>query len=74
MLFTFFHVGCTEDEIRLLGGANYMEGRVEICLNGEWRSICDQMWDTTEAGVVCRQLGLTNIGIECPSPNFFPVF
>ena len=55
--------GCTEGEVRLAGGANNTEGRVEICLNDEWGTVCDQMWDNTDASVVCRQLGLDRIGI-----------
>ena len=56
------YIGCTEGEVRLVGGANYTEGRVEICLNDEWGTVCDQMWDNTDAGVVCRQLNLASIG------------
>ena len=41
----------------------YTEGRIEICLDDEWGTVCDQMWSDTDAGVVCRQLGLTRAGI-----------
>ena len=37
------------------------EGRVEMCDEGEWKSICDRKWGDEEAEVVCRQLGYTNV-------------
>ena len=55
--------GCTQGEVRLVGGANYTEGRVEICLNDEWGTVCNQTWNETDASVVCRQLGLLSRGI-----------
>ena len=54
--------GCTHGEVRLVGGANFNEGRVEICLNDVWGTVCDQMWEVTDARVVCRQLGLESVG------------
>ena len=56
-------LGCTEGETRLANGT-YFEGRIEICYNNEWGTVCDQMWDDTDAGVVCRQLGLATMGKE----------
>lgn len=44
-------------EIRLVGGANPYEGRVEIGLGGAWGTICSNSWDKTDANVICRQLG-----------------
>lgn len=55
-------LGCTEGEARLVGGDNLLEGRVEICLNNEWGTVCDQMWNDTNTGVVCGQLGLIQGG------------
>lgn len=59
-------IGCTEGEVRLVGGVNYTEGRVEICLSDSWGTVCDQNWNTTEARVVCRQLGLEGLCIWSP--------
>jgi len=47
-----------------VGGNSTNEGRVEICFSDEWGTVCDQMWDLTDAGVVCRQLGLAYDGMN----------
>ena len=48
---------CQDGEIRLRGGTNQFEGRVEICFNRVWGTVCDDFWGTVDAAVACRQLG-----------------
>ena len=53
---------CTDGSIRLRGGTSVREGRVEICIEGRWGTICDSSWDSRDAAVVCRQLGYPSLG------------
>ncbi|XP_041467340.1 deleted in malignant brain tumors 1 protein-like [Lytechinus variegatus] len=54
-----------EPDIRLVGGANAFEGRVEIKHNGVWGTVCDDSFYDSDAEVVCRSLGLSGGSVRC---------
>ena len=45
-----------------LNGTREGEGYVEVCMMGEWRSVCDDGWDKNAAIVVCNELGMLTGG------------
>ena len=65
---------CNKDgTVRLVNGEYETEGRLEICVNGKWGTVCNDYWkyyygrdvygfDHDAATVVCRQLGYCTYG------------
>ena len=49
--------------MRLVGADTELEGRVEICFNGLWGTVCDDYWNSRDASVVCNHLGLPSEGL-----------
>ena len=55
---------CTDGDIRLIGGVSEYQGRVEVCLNRAWGTVCTSSWGSQDALVVCNQIGALTIGIQ----------
>ena len=64
-VFVIFYQGsCENGDVRLRGGSSPAWGRVEICFNETWGTVCDDGWGNEEAVVVCRQLNFATEGIN----------
>ena len=65
LFLVLFSAACRSGSVQLVGGSSRNEGRVEVCISGAWGTICDNSWNNTDAGVVCRQLryqsGIKNV-------------
>ena len=54
-----FQQECIDGSLRLVGSDDPTQGRVEICHNNVWGTVCENSWNDIDAAVVCRQLNFT---------------
>ena len=69
-------VVCSDGDLRLVGGVSSSEaGRLEICINNAWGTICQEGFSSDDAEVACRQLLGESIQINGTSylPNGHPL-
>ena len=59
---------CDNGSVRLVNGTTMSDGIVEVCLNSVWGNIISYGWNSPDAEVVCRQLGLS---WRCESYNHY---
>lgn len=55
-------VSCTNGDTRLTNGLSKYDGRVEVCVNGQWGQVCHNYWSRYDAIVACKKLGYSPIG------------
>ena len=58
---------CKSGDLRLADGLGNNSGRVEVCVGGQWGSVCSGSFNETVAANLCQQLGFQRSGEGCNS-------
>ena len=61
-IYFLIYVACQTGNLRLQGSSIQGRGRVEVCIGNVWGTICDNLWNSADASVVCKQLGYSRFG------------
>ena len=65
---------CTTGAVRL-NGSTPLEGRVEICINNAWGTVCNNHFSPSDTPVICRNLGYNftdSYAIPLPPDTMWP--
>ena len=65
IIITRFVPACSDGDLNIIPSNlnNRLAGRVEVCVNGTWGTICSESFDDKDASVICNQLGYSVYGI-----------
>ena len=57
------YIECKDTDVRLvqISGDMGNEGQIEYCSSGQWGLVCSDSWDSSDAKMICHQLGY-NVG------------
>ena len=56
------HSECFNGDIRLAAGSTPLEGRLEMCINSAWGTVCNNLFGKHDAAAACYQLGFKRAG------------
>ena len=60
---------CREGEVRIIDRNTMIQGRVEICFDEVWGTVCNENWGQADATVVCRELEYFEYGEKSLDDN-----